>query len=320
MSRRTSESNKTIAQAWEREKQRVSEGNGTRDWTPDQQRDILERGKAYDENGKAFEGQHMRSAEMHPECQGNPNNIQFLTREEHLAAHDGDWRNPTNWYYNPVTKEKHDFGNGPIIPCDVIELSEPLNIPIAEDTSVSDSEEVAVSNKEETINSHPETGPPVGGPSQPYPERQKVSKVSASALPTKSGVFFGFIKKAAKATGSFISTHKCEIIVGGLAIGGAVLKAAIDSDSSGSGGSGGSDSDSGSSYSCDFSPDLDADFGESTEGEADCDYGDSGNENDDGTERSSPREHDVAGYDRQQNGKTVHVRPHKRGGRNNDED
>lgn len=35
-------------------------------------------------------------------------------------------------------------------------------------------------------------------------------------------------------------------------------------------------------------------------------------------ERSSPREHNVAGYDRQQNGKTVHVNPYKRGGRNDD--
>lgn len=136
MSARTSESNKAITAAWENERELVSEGRGTRDWTPEQQRDILERGKAYDENGKAFEGQHMRSAEMHPECQGNPENIQFLTREEHLEAHDGDWRNPTNWYYDPRTKMKNDFGDGPVIPCEKIELSEPVMTAQAENDYV----------------------------------------------------------------------------------------------------------------------------------------------------------------------------------------
>lgn len=310
MSRRTSESNKAIAQAWEREKQRVSEGNGTRDWTPDQQRDILERGKAYDENGKAFEGQHMRSAEMHPESQGNPDNIQFLTREEHLAAHDGDWRNPTNWYYNPVTKEKHDFGDGPIIPCDVIELSEPLNVPIVEDTSVSESDEVVASNKEKAINSHSETGPPLEEHSQVHVERQKVPKVSVSAIPTQSGGFFGFIKKAAKATVNFISAHKGEIIVGGLAIGGAVLKAVIDSDSSGSGGSGDTGGGYESSYDYEYSSDSDTDFRESPDSDDS-----STDERDYPDERQSPREHDVSGYIRHWHGKEIHVDPYKRGGK-----
>ena len=52
MSRRTAESQKAIRQAWENEQKLVSEGAGTRDWTQDQQKAILERGKAYDENGK----------------------------------------------------------------------------------------------------------------------------------------------------------------------------------------------------------------------------------------------------------------------------
>lgn len=30
-------------------------------------------------------------------------------------------------------------------------------------------------------------------------------------------------------------------------------------------------------------------------------------------------QHDVSGYDRQQNGKTVHVNPYKRGGRHDDD-
>lgn len=59
MSRRTADASKAIRLAWEKEQQRVLEGEGTRDWTEKQQQDIIDRGKAYDEDGKAFEGQHM---------------------------------------------------------------------------------------------------------------------------------------------------------------------------------------------------------------------------------------------------------------------
>lgn len=97
------ERNKAIRLAWEREQKLVAEGKGTRDWSPDQQKDILDPniGKAKDDNGRSFEGQHMKSAAEYPEYQGDPDNIQFLTRDEHLAAHKGSWQNPTNWYYNP---------------------------------------------------------------------------------------------------------------------------------------------------------------------------------------------------------------------------
>lgn len=140
MSRRTAESNKAILVAWNKERELVQEGKGTREWTPQQQQDILDKGKAYDEDGIAFQGQHMKSAEMYPEYQGEPGNIQFLTRAEHLEAHKGNWRNPTNWYFNPVTKEKFDFGDGPFIPCKIIPLPEPIVTPI-----------LTVKNKEEKI-------------------------------------------------------------------------------------------------------------------------------------------------------------------------
>ena len=85
------ERQKAVRLAWLKEQELVSEGKGTRDWSPEQQKDILnpELGKAYDETGRAFEGQHMKSAEEYPEYQADPNNIQFLTREEHLEAHMG---------------------------------------------------------------------------------------------------------------------------------------------------------------------------------------------------------------------------------------
>ena len=34
-----------------------------------------------------MEGQHINSAASHPELQGNPDNIKFLTRDEHFAEH-----------------------------------------------------------------------------------------------------------------------------------------------------------------------------------------------------------------------------------------
>ncbi len=126
MRRQSVEANKAIAEAWEREQQLVKEGKGTRDWTPEQQKQILEKGKAYDEDGKAFEGQHMKSAEAHPEYQGDPSNIQFLTRKEHFEAHGGNWQNPTNGYFDPVTKVMTDFGEDKPIPCKAIDLSNPV--------------------------------------------------------------------------------------------------------------------------------------------------------------------------------------------------
>jgi hypothetical protein len=153
MSRRTAESNKAILAAWNKEQELVQEGKGTREWTPKQQQDILEKGKAYDDDGVAFQGQHMKSAEMYPEYQGDPGNIQFLTRAEHLEAHNGNWRNPTNWYFNPVTKEKFNFGDGPFIPCEVIKLPEPVVIVSKEDSSFKEqkSKEKIKSDKSEDV-------------------------------------------------------------------------------------------------------------------------------------------------------------------------
>lgn len=128
MSRRTSEADKAVRAAWILERQLVRVGKGTRDWTPEQQRDILDpsRGKAYDDDGKAFEGHHMKSVESFPEYQGDSENIQFLSRSEHLNAHNGDFQNSTNGFYNPNTMETRNFGSNKYNPCEVIELSKPV--------------------------------------------------------------------------------------------------------------------------------------------------------------------------------------------------
>ena len=157
MSRRTAESNKAILAAWNKEQELVQDGKGTREWTPQQQQDILEKGKAYDDDGIAFQGQHMKSAEKYPEYQGDPENIQFLTRAEHLEAHEGNWRNPTNWYFNPVTKEKIGFGDGKYIPCQIIKLSEPIVIiESSQETVVEVTEKIVPKSTVEKMENHVE--------------------------------------------------------------------------------------------------------------------------------------------------------------------
>lgn len=91
-----------------------------------------------DDNGRSFEGQHMKSAAEYLEYQGDPDNIQFLTRDEHLAAHKGSWQNPTNWYYNPETKEIVDFEDNKPIPCTAINLSEPVCSPVIDSQNKED--------------------------------------------------------------------------------------------------------------------------------------------------------------------------------------
>lgn len=203
MSRRTAESNKAILAAWNKEIELVQEGKGTRDWTPKQQQNILEKGKAYDEDGVAFQGQHMKSSEMYPEYQGDPGNIQFLTRAEHLEAHNGNWRNPTNWHFNPVKKEKVDFGDGPFIPCKIISLSEPVIKPNIEVESNSD-----CAGAKEEVQSKQETNPAFGNkPSREIrPKKSVESKVTS---PSKNkNTFIGVLKKA----GRFIAEHPAESI------------------------------------------------------------------------------------------------------------
>lgn len=126
MSNRTAGANRAIAEAWQREQELVKTGRGTRDWTPAQQQSILEFGKAYDENGKAFEGHHMKSVERFPNDQGNAGNIQFLSRSEHISAHNGSFLNSTNGYFNPKTGKTNDFGDNSFEPCKVIDLGNPV--------------------------------------------------------------------------------------------------------------------------------------------------------------------------------------------------
>ena len=128
MSQRTSEAARAIRKAWRNELDLVRTGRGTRDWTPEQQKDIVVYGKAYDEDGKAFQGHHMVSVEKNPDFQGCSDNIQFLSPKEHLEAHGGDFKNPTNGYYDYSTGKTIEFTDSGYESCKVINLSEPATV------------------------------------------------------------------------------------------------------------------------------------------------------------------------------------------------
>jgi hypothetical protein len=208
------ERNKAIRKAWEREQQLVHEGHGTRDWTEEQQQDILnpDKGKAYDKQGRAFEGQHMKCAAEYPEYQGNPDNIQFLTKDEHLEAHKGSWQKPTNWYYDPVAKDFTVFGKDELIPCSVIALSKPVVTvvpkldPVIENTENSPVSEI----KRERASLSPEK----------IVEMSSAPKNIKTTAPPKSG---GKLIGGLKAVGRFIVNHPIEsleiacVVIGGVA-------------------------------------------------------------------------------------------------------
>lgn len=305
------ERNKAIRLAWEREQELVLQGKGTRDWSLDQQKDILDpnKGKAYDKNGRAFEGQHMKSAAEYPEYEGDPNNIQFLTREEHLVAHKGSWKNSTNWYYNPETKEFVDFGeNGPI-PCEVIILSESLSTPIF------DRQENSNGLKEparlENTSSERTQSPRQEDLSH---RSENTSQKKPSAVPPEVHQSFGDkMPHVVDGVIKFVEKHptviKVAVIVGG-AVGAAFVKKIRDS-------GGGSSLSSSDDY---YSGSSDDDYNDSSSSD-EWDIPSSSRDYPD--ERSSPEEHTVSAH-----GQHYHTRdgviwkekdPYQRGGKRDDD-
>ena len=228
------ERNKAIRLAWEREQQLVQEGKATRDWTEEQQADILnpDKGKAYDDQGRAFVGQHMKSAAKYPEYQGNPDNIQFLTYDEHLEAHKGNWQNPTNWYYDPIAKEFHDFGDGEVIPCKIIDLSNPIVViepPGQEDKTIAEGESLTTKGEEQAASPHQNKQ---ASSSHKSTTERTNSRSTASTRPLGSAKVpkpeNGFIK-GLKSVGKFIVQHPVESIeiAGTVIVGGIELVSAI---------------------------------------------------------------------------------------------
>ena len=83
--------NDGVALAWDYEQSLVELGAGSRDWTSNQMQELLEYGSV-----SGIEGHHINSVAEHPKLQAEADNIDFLTRQEHFQAHEGDWRNPTS--------------------------------------------------------------------------------------------------------------------------------------------------------------------------------------------------------------------------------
>lgn len=80
-----------VRKAWKQEKEMVeSIGQGTRDWSKKEMKELLENGKV-----KGYQGHHINNVKDHPSMAGDPNNIEFLNKTEHLDAHNGNYRNKT---------------------------------------------------------------------------------------------------------------------------------------------------------------------------------------------------------------------------------
>jgi hypothetical protein len=111
-----------VREAWKNERSLVREGKGTRDWSQRQQIGMIRKGQV-----SGYDGHHMQSVKTHPQQAGNPQNIQFLNKSEHIkGAHRGSTQNATNGYYNPQTGTMHSFGSrNPQAP--QMQLSAPLS-------------------------------------------------------------------------------------------------------------------------------------------------------------------------------------------------
>jgi len=82
---------KAVAQAWRQEQRLVKQtGEGSRKWNKPQLRQ-LKRG----EKISGYQGHHIRSVAKYPKYAGDPRNITFLTRSDHLRAHKNNFQNPT---------------------------------------------------------------------------------------------------------------------------------------------------------------------------------------------------------------------------------
>lgn len=87
-----SQRQKAVRDAWKQEADLVkATGQGTREWKPHEIRSLTKEQKV-----AGYEGHHMRSVNGHsPKWAADPRNIEFVTRQEHLQRHSGDFHMPT---------------------------------------------------------------------------------------------------------------------------------------------------------------------------------------------------------------------------------
>lgn len=81
---------KGVELAWKEERKLVQRsGTGSRIWTDAEIDELLTTGKI-----KGYVGHHINSVSTYPELADVPGNIQFLTPQEHILAHGGNFHNP----------------------------------------------------------------------------------------------------------------------------------------------------------------------------------------------------------------------------------
>ena len=85
-----------VRKAWKNELLDVRSGGSgiSRTWTNTEKIELLSTGRV-----RGYQGHHMKSVKGYPQLAGDPMNIQFLTRAEHLMAHSGNFRNITHGRY-----------------------------------------------------------------------------------------------------------------------------------------------------------------------------------------------------------------------------
>ena len=77
-----------VKKAWKQEREMVAKtGRGTHNWSGKQKMELLQTGKV-----KVFVGHHINSVNGSPSLAGDPSNIRFVTRAEHLALHGGNFK------------------------------------------------------------------------------------------------------------------------------------------------------------------------------------------------------------------------------------
>ncbi|MDO5150474.1 MAG: calcium-binding protein, partial [Oscillospiraceae bacterium] len=90
---------------WEKEALLVEQGKGTRNWTPNQQKQILSGIVPRGDDGFKFEAHHMLSKEDNPKYAADADNFEALTKiNEHLrGVHNGHTKIETHGYYDELT-------------------------------------------------------------------------------------------------------------------------------------------------------------------------------------------------------------------------
>ena len=113
-----------VEQAWKAEKLLVRAGKGTRDWTVQQQAELLYRGRV-----SGFEGSHMLPKSLYPQFAGDPKNIHFLPSTAHYqGVHQGHPTSvlPEGWF-DERTGEIISPGKGIIPSQPVIDLTDRID-------------------------------------------------------------------------------------------------------------------------------------------------------------------------------------------------